>query len=140
MSSIQEKTIVLADDDSDDRDLFREAMGLVSDSVQLAMVKDGEELMELLTNCPRDPDMIFLDLNMPRKNGKECLQAISNNDKWRGIPVVIYTTSINPRDVEECRKKGARNFIRKPNSFEELKTLLRNFLNDDLSGGNGVDS
>lgn len=70
------------------------------------------------------PDFIFLDLNMPRKNGKECLTEIRQNDQTQKIPVVIYTTSARPSDIEETFQAGASCFLRKPNSFNELTTLL----------------
>ena len=128
------KNIVLADDDSDDRDLFKEALGMVNPDVKVSIVKDGEELIEYLTKNLPGPDMIFLDLNMPRKNGKECLDEITNHAIWKEIPVVIYTTSINPKDVEDCTRKGAFDFVRKPNSFEDLKIMLKGFVNNDGSG------
>lgn len=134
MASGIPKNILLADDDSDDRDLFKEAIGLVNPHVQVTIVRDGEELIEYLTNNLPGPDMIFLDLNMPRKNGKECLDEITNHTRWKEIPVVIYTTSINPKDVEDCARKGAFDFVRKPNSFEDLKIILKEFVNDDGSG------
>src|SRR6478752_6042239 len=119
------KKVLLADDDSDDRELFREAAGFVDPNVNIITANDGEELM---TNLTRDnmtmPDLIFLDLNMPKKNGKECLSEIRSNSILKGIPVIIYTTSLNPIDIEDTFNSGALYFFRKPNSFEELKEVL----------------
>jgi DNA-binding NtrC family response regulator len=123
-------TVTLADDDIDDRDLFVEAMSLVDSQISINTVKDGEELMDYLNTNTVKPGLIFLDLNMPRKNGKECLVEIQESVDLKTIPVVIYTTSLNPRDVEYCMSKGAFHFIRKPNSFEELKEMLFRFFND----------
>ena len=128
--------IVLADDDSDDRDLFNEAMELANPVIKVEMVQDGEELMEYL-NRNSSPDYIFLDLNMPRKSGKECLIEIQENIKLKDIPVIIYTTSLNPKDVEACSKGGASHFMRKPNSFQELKIILHKFF-QQTKGHNGL--
>ena len=121
--------IVLADDDSDDRELFEEAVAVVDPCIKISMAKDGEELMEFLKENAA-PDLIFLDLNMPRKNGKECLIEIMTSNTWNSIPVIIYTTSLNPADIEETFTHGAHHFLRKPNSYEELKNILHKILKD----------
>ena len=117
--------ILLAEDDSDDRDLFLEAISIVDPGVSVATVGDGEGLMTYLINAGRFPDCIFLDLNMPKKSGKECLAEIRKDHRTRNIPVVIYTTSLNARDVDETFQYGASCFIRKPNTFGELIQLLK---------------
>lgn len=131
------KNIVLVDDDSDDRELFFEAVSFVSPTAKVEMKRDGEELMEYLTTCSILPDVIFLDLNMPRKNGKECLFEIMGNKNLCKIPVIVYTTSLNPIDIEETFNQGASRFFRKPNSFEELKDLLHNLLVSEHSNIHG---
>jgi CheY-like chemotaxis protein len=70
------------------------------------------------------PMVIFLDLNMPKMDGRECLKEIKNNDRLKDIPVVIYTTSSHLRDIEETRNLGAKGFISKPSSLVELHTVL----------------
>jgi CheY-like chemotaxis protein len=112
--------IVLADDDADDRELFEEALSDIHPNAVLTTAQDGEELMFILRNYHK-PDLLFLDLNMPRKNGKECLREIHRNPLLNGIPIVIFSTSINPLDIEETFSLGAVLFLRKPNSYEELK-------------------
>jgi CheY-like chemotaxis protein len=121
-------SILLAEDDADDRELFIEAFSIVDPTIQVATVDDGERLMEHLNESTTYPDCIFLDLNMPRKNGKECLQEIKGNKKIQDIPVVIYTTSVNSKDVDETFDRGASHFIRKPNSFKELTQLLEIYI------------
>jgi CheY-like chemotaxis protein len=118
------KNIILADDDSDDRDLFTEAVNFFDPTITVVTKRDGEQLMEFLENDPTKFDLIFLDLNMPRKNGKECLAEIKANGKLSNTPIIIYTTSLNPIDIEETFRMGANSFLRKPNSFEELKETL----------------
>jgi CheY-like chemotaxis protein len=125
--------ILLADDDVDDRDLFKEAVSMINPEINVTAVEDGEQLMDELLQQKTLPDVIFLDLNMPRKNGKECLQEIKQHHHLQHVPVLIYTTSVNKKDVDETYAFGAKYFIRKPNSFGELKSILHNVLRMDLN-------
>lgn len=124
--------VLLVDDDLDDREIFAEALFHAGNDVELSLKKDGEELMSYLAETAVVPDLIFLDLNMPRKNGKECLTEIQKDDRFRNIPVIIYTTSINPMDVEETFHVGASYFFRKPPSFQELTSLLSNIFSSRM--------
>ncbi len=118
--------VILADDDDDDRELFREAVEETTSGVKLTMVKDGEELMNELTVADAKlPDIIFLDLNMPVKSGKECLEEIKNNEKLRHIPIIIYSTSSRREEIEETFKGGANLYISKPDSFNDLKRIAK---------------
>ncbi len=112
--------ILLADDDGDDRELFEEALSDIQPNAVVTTAQDGEELMFILRNYHK-PDLLFLDLNMPRKNGKECLYEIVKHPELSKIPIVIYSTSVNPIDIDETYSLGAKLFLRKPNSYEELK-------------------
>jgi CheY-like chemotaxis protein len=120
--------IILVDDDLDDCDLFVEAVSFVHPLAEIVSKKDGEELMHYLATSSRMPDVIFLDLNMPRKNGRECLKELRGNKKFQTTPIIIFTTSLNPVDIQETFNQGASFFMRKPNSFEELKETLHNLL------------
>ena len=124
--------ILLADDDPDDRDLFEEAASSVAPDIKITVAQDGVELMDYLRNQKYRPDLIFLDLNMPRKNGKECLIEISNDKDLKSIPVIIFSTSLNPLDIDDTFNQGAFHFFRKPNSFEELKNILHNALHASI--------
>lgn len=126
------KHILLAEDDADDRELFLEAISVVDPRIKVATVDNGETLMEHLDRSSEIPDCIFIDLNMPKKNGKECLKEIRENERLRTIPVIIYTTSLNTKDVDETYRRGASCFIRKPNSFRELTQLLGQYLTSSL--------
>lgn len=128
--------IVLVDDDSDDRDLFMEAVGFIHPLAEIVGKRDGEELMDHLASGATAPDLIFLDLNMPRKNGKECLAELRANKQFRTTPIIIFTTSLNPVDVQDTFNEGANFFMRKPNSFEELKETLHNLLHVHLKSTN----
>ena len=125
--------IILVDDDSDDRDLFTEAVSLIHPVAEIVCKRDGEELMEYLAASSIMPDIIFLELNMPRKNGKECLKELRAHQTFQTTPIIIFTTSLNPVDVQETFDHGASFFMRKPNSFEELKQILHSLLNIQLN-------
>jgi CheY-like chemotaxis protein len=89
------------------------------------MVNDGVELMDYLNDSTtRIPNLLFLDLIMPRKSGMECLFEIRNNSKLKDLSIAIYSTSGLEEDIEETFVKGANIYIKKPNDFEELKTIL----------------
>ncbi len=121
MSSEKTKTILIIDDDDDDREMFREALELVDRSVACLVAEDGIAALQILrTEQEYLPDFIFLDLNMPRMDGKQCLAAIRQTDHLRDIPVIIYTTSKHPQDVEDTKKLGATYFITKPFHFDEI--------------------
>lgn len=123
--------ILLADDDADDRELFEEALADIHPDAVLTTAQDGEELMFILKNYHK-PDLLFLDLNMPRKNGKECLHEIVKHPELKKIPIVIFSTSVNPTDIEETFSLGAMLFFRKPNSYEELKRNVAEIFTEKL--------
>ncbi len=117
--------IMLADDDEDDRLFFKEAFEEVKIKYAITTFNDGEQLMAYL-NVPDNPlpDIIFLDLNMPRKSGMECLKEIRENDRLKRISVAIYSTSSSEQDIEDTFVAGANVYIRKPNDFNMLKKVL----------------
>lgn len=117
--------ILLADDDESDRLLFTEAFEEVKIKTIVHTVNDGIQLMEwLYKEDNRLPHLIFLDLNMPRKNGLECLKEIKRDEKLKDISIAIYSTSENEKDIEETFLNGANVYITKPNSFNKLKEVL----------------
>ncbi len=118
--------ILFSDDDTDDALLFTQAADLMSAPILLSFAEDGEQLMRYLAK-EMLPDMIFLDLNMPVKNGIECLKEIRNDKKLDWLPIIVYTTSDNPKDVEACYELKANLYVVKPTSFESIiKTLKKN--------------
>jgi DNA-binding response OmpR family regulator len=127
--------ILLADDDRDDRFLFQEALSEIDIETTLETVHDGEQLLKYLNdNTENLPDVLFLDLNMPRINGFECLSEIKITDKIKEIPVIMFSTSF-PRDahyeqdmIQMLLKIGATDYIRKPANFNELKEVIKNSL------------
>lgn len=122
------KKILLVDDDLDDRELFVEAFSFIHQRSQVSTLEGSDRLIEYLKNLAVLPDFLFLDLNMPRKGGKECLKEIQQHEDLKQIKVAIYSTSLNPRDVAETFVNGAFCFIQKPSSFSNLKQLLQKVL------------
>ena len=117
--------ILLADDDDDDRQFFKDAFEEIKIKTIVKTVNDGMELMSQLNQDGNVlPHVLFLDLNMPKKNGLECLKEIKNNENLRDIAVAIYSTSASNEDIEETFVKGANIYIKKPNDFNALKKIL----------------
>lgn len=122
--------VLLADDDDDDRLFFKDAIEVVKVKTIVTMVNDGVELMDYLNDPDtRLPNLLFLDLNMPRKGGMECLKEIRSNSKLKDLSIAIYSTSGLEKDIEETFIKGANIYIKKPNDFEELKVILEKVIN-----------
>lgn len=131
--STQFLPVLLADDDMDDRMLFSDAISDLKLPVDLQLVKDGAELMDyLLTSAVIMPEILFLDLNMPRKNGFECLEEIKSHPTLKEIFIIIYSTTESEKEIEDVFQQQANLFIKKPNSFTELKKILSYVLNIDL--------
>ena len=117
--------ILLADDQENDRILFVDALNELKTKSIIHTVNDGEELMEYLTNPDNSlPQLLFLDLNMPRKNGIECLKEIRANNKLHDIAIAIFSTSLAEKDIEETLVSGANVYLNKPTSFDALKQAL----------------
>lgn len=131
--------ILLADDDIDDRFFFSKALKEIPLLTNLTVVHDGEELMNYLEkNTENLPDILFLDLSMPRKTGFECLYEIKDNEKLKDMPVVMFSTSF-PSDntyeqgmIETLKKIGAQDYIRKPGDFKLLKELIHNIITQEI--------
>lgn len=125
--------IVVAEDDLDDQMMLREALHENRLANEVHFVENGEELMDYLNrvnqysdpaSSPR-PGMILLDLNMPKKDGREALKEIKSNPEFRHIPVVVLTTSKAEEDIVRTYNLGVNSFITKPVTFESLVTVTR---------------
>ena len=124
--------ILMADDDADDRLLAQDALAESKIPSEVHFVENGEELMDYLhrrgrfsaASAPR-PGLILLDLNMPKKDGREALREIKSNPDLRRIPVVILTTSQAETDIRQIYDIGANSFITKPVSFDALVQVMR---------------
>jgi len=117
--------IILADDDEDDRMFFTDAFDELKISTKVQTCNDGVELMEYLNKDDSIlPNVLFLDLNMPMKNGIECLHEIKADKRFDDIIIAIYSTSSSEEHIEETFICGANIYIKKPSDFSELKRVL----------------
>lgn len=120
--------LMMADDDPDDREFVREAFEKSGYEGEFRYVEDGGALVEYLENAQaqgpkgdsRIPDLILLDLNMPRVDGYEALKRIKSNDRLRRIPIVVLSTSDSEADIQQTYDEGVNSFITKPTGFDEL--------------------
>lgn len=121
-------TILMADDDEDDRDLARDALEGTALGERLRFVIDGQELLDYLRlngpDKPR-PSIILLDLNMPRKDGREALAELKADKSLRKIPVVVLTTSSDEVDVQRAYELGASSYITKPVTHSQLTQVMQ---------------
>jgi CheY-like chemotaxis protein len=120
--------ILLADDDKDDRILLREALQELNADIKLLTAEHGKACIEMLSELTVLPDLILLDINMPIKNGKETLMELKQMESFRSTPIIMYSTSANRKDIDECYKLGANLYIIKPNNFSGLTTVMNNLL------------
>lgn len=117
--------ILLADDDKDDRFFFEKALNKINIPTKLTFVDNGKKLMDyLLENTNKLPDVLFLDLNMPLKNGSECLEEIIANEKLKRLPVIIHTTASHVDIAESLYEKGIHYYVRKTDLAELEKILF----------------
>lgn len=117
--------VVLVDDDEDDRMFFSEALQQIDVNTELKEFTNGKEFLNYLeAEETENPQLVFLDLNMPIMNGFECLQALRKNPEYKNLVVAIYSTSSSEKDIENTFENGADIYINKPNRFEELKKTL----------------
>ena len=136
MNNLKQCLILMADDDADDRLLVKDALGECEAEAkvaeQLRFVNDGEDLMDYLLRRGKysdpaaspQPDLILLDLNMPRKDGREALREIRAQKELRDIPVVVFTTSRAETDIKLVYGLGANSFVTKPAAFDSLVHTL----------------
>jgi|SRR6218665_702548 len=121
--------IFLADDDEDDRSLFKLAFDETKLNSNLSLFKSGNELMDYLNRDDlKLPHILFLDLNMPGKTGAQCLAEIKANPKFRNMSIAIYSTSNSEKDIEDTLSGGANIYIHKPNDFQKLKQIIKHVL------------
>ncbi|TDH24223.1 response regulator [Segetibacter sp. 3557_3] len=127
----QIKHVVMAEDDNDDIELFKTALNEECPDLELSVAEDGAKLIKLLGYIST-PDVILLDLNMPCKDGKECLVEIRGKKEYDEVPIVILSTSSNKKDIEFCLSNGANHYFIKPNSYREVSSLVKNICDGDL--------
>ena len=113
-------TLLVAEDDEDDCLLMQDALAETDFDGRLIFVRDGEDLMEHLYGDAYTPDLILLDLNMPRKDGREALKEIKSNPDLKRIPIIVFTTSSDMDDIFQSYDSGANSFVTKPTTFDGL--------------------
>lgn len=124
MKNDKEVYILLADDDDDDTTLFQEALRLISMDIHLEIAENGLILMNKLEEGDTRPDLVFLDINMPVKNGLECLDEIRQQEHFNETPVVMLSTSVADDYLKSSFNAGANLYIQKPNSFNRLVEII----------------
>lgn len=117
------KHIVVADDDQEDVEMFKSAIDETCPDIKITVATNGENLIKLLHNIPK-PDAIVLDMNMPLKNGKECLEEIRSQSQFNSIPIVMLSTSDQKAEMDYCLNNGALRYYIKPTSYSGLKTIV----------------
>lgn len=126
-------SILLADDDADDRELFSDIIRDIAPSITVLTVADGDALMTHLHSSGSNlPDLLFLDLNMPGRDGKQCLREIRSDLILKKVPVIIYSTSSRAQDITDTYSMGASLYYRKPNSYSGAMATIRKILSMDF--------
>ncbi len=131
--------ILLIDDDLDDRELFEMALHELRLDADIRTARDGVDALELLS-CPVSavPDIIFLDLNMPRMDGRQLLVRLRSQDRYRQVPVVVYSTSTASAERQSVQRLGATDYLVKPSTFGALCNDLKDVIRLQLGAGAGV--
>jgi len=124
----EDLTIFYTDDDNDDLDFFKDVTSAIDDNITVVTHDRGDKLLQALNNQPPSPQIIFLDLNMPGKNGFEVLKDIKNKEEWKDIPVVIFSTSSDEQSISKSRELGASYYLPKQSSFEAFKKSISHTL------------
>ena len=119
--------ILIVDDDAEDIELFTEAVEEIDSEINCVEAYNGLEALKVLKRNSLLPNYIFLDINMPLMNGKKCLEEIKRNNNYKDIPVIIYSTTTDQKQIDECLSLGA-GFLTKPNTFDELTESLKKIL------------
>lgn len=131
-------TYFLIDDDMDDQEIFCMAVKEVDASVSCIFANDGIKGLAALANEQFMPDCIFIDLNMPRMNGNECLVEIKKIHRLSHIPVIIYSTSSDQKLISKSMELGASDFIVKPPGFKTLTDILREIIQKQIANSGGT--
>lgn len=115
--------ILMADDDKDDFYILKEAAEKAGEPLTISYVSNWLELWRFILKTL--PDVLFLDLNMPVKNGIECLQLLREDRKYDKVPIIIYSTFVNKNDIDKAYKSGANYFVVKPSAIEDISDMIK---------------
>jgi len=133
MSASKNMVIFYTDDDRDDLDTFKDAMSEIDGNAELHTMDGGDELIHALDNPPPKPHIVFLDLNMPGKNGFEVLQELRLSRDLRHLPIVVLSTSTDETSISQSMLLGANFYITKPSDYAQLKASVSHAINIDWS-------
>jgi CheY-like chemotaxis protein len=122
----ENRNILIAEDDSDDRLLLETAFRETGVKIHLIFATNGVELLKILTSshAPVYPRVILLDLNMPKKDGREVLKEIKQHPHLKKIPVIIFTTTKSEAEIKRCYELGANTYVVKPDSYADLLKVI----------------
>ncbi len=123
-------SIFLIDDDADDREIITAALAEIDPSVECFTASNGREALNRITGTELKTDLVILDLNMPLMNGKEFLKELNNRNLLTDIPVVVFSTTLDPVTIEEITALGVAGYHTKPENYEKLIGTLRFVLQD----------
>jgi len=130
--------ILIMEDRPADIRLIQEALGEVDEKINISVAMDGEEGLDFLykkhkyANAPT-PDIIFLDLNMPKKEGKEVLKVVKNDDVLKAIPIIVLTNSYHPQEIMEVYKLHANSYVHKPLDYDDFREAINTIVSFWLS-------
>jgi CheY-like chemotaxis protein len=124
-------SVVFAEDDEDDQLYFREVFREIDPHIQIVFVRDGNQLLQLLRNFL--PDLLFLDLEMPYKNGLECLVELRKDIAYNNLPVVIFSSTMRPANIQTAYEMGAHLFLHKSSTYSEYAHCLKQIVSLDWS-------
>lgn len=115
---------LVVDDDQDDQEIFTISTNKVDPSIECVFANNGVHAMEMLSDASFTPSCIFMDVNMPRMNGVECLEELVKIDRLKDVPVFMCSTSSDPKIIAKTKQLGAKDFIVKPSTIAEFKAIL----------------
>jgi len=121
--------VIIAEDDDDDFSIIKDAILHHRLTIKITRAENGDVLIKILDED--SPDLLFLDISMPCRDGKQCLKEIRSNKKFDLLPIIMYTSMSNSQDVEFCFREGANLYALKPSSFAELTSMIKNIFEID---------
>lgn len=137
MEENEELLIYMAEDDEDDQKIFTDAISAIDKNSNVTLFNNGDELITFLKSTNKLPNIIFLDLLMPKKNGEECLIEIRDNAKFKNVPIVVYSNVYDIEKISSLFEMGANRYLHKPYSFDILMKALDRTINSIRSNSLG---